>query len=99
MFYGDSDYDIDQIDLSVFATPKFDEIAQLYMQSPPDMAALMGPTSTYPRADVVAVGDLYYKLLGYLIGRPCLRRAPTTTRSAPFPHLPLHARAIFSYDV
>ena len=68
MFYGDADYDIEQVDLSVFATERFDDIIKLYMRQPPDMVALKGPNSEFPRADVDAVGDLYFKLLGYLTG-------------------------------
>ena len=41
MFYGDADYDIDQIDLAVFATDKFDEIAAGAAHCKP---AAAGPT-------------------------------------------------------
>jgi len=62
MFYGDADYDIDTIDTAVFATANFDDIVTAYSRFPPDMAKL----AAYPAADRVAVGALYFKLLGYL---------------------------------
>lgn len=66
MFYGDADYDIDQIDVSDFSIAGFDEIVELARKQ--DMAALYGPSAAYPAADVTKVVALFGKITGYLMG-------------------------------
>merc|ERR1719163_2447757 len=63
MFYGDSDYDIDKIDLEVFKTENFEDIVKIYSKQPLDFMKLMD----YPADARTKVGELYGKLFGYLI--------------------------------
>ena len=62
MFFGDANYDIDTIDVSIFATPGFDAIVRASSQR--NYAAL----ASFPPTDVAAVTGLYAKLFGYLTG-------------------------------
>ena len=62
MFFGDSDYDIDQIDVADFAIADFEAIIDAFNAQ--DYAALAGFSSS----DVGKVTALYGKLFGYLTG-------------------------------